>query len=637
MTRQRLALVFLLSLLGLCTGAASAQAACTTWKGGSGNWSEASKWSPETVPGSEADACITSGTVEITGNGANVKSLTVGSGATVNVRGTSWVYQGETQRVTPLSAGSGSFAAGSHLSLEATNGGTTQGGSEAKGANAFLTGGPIAVGGQIETKVGDPEFDDRVKVAGLKIEPSGGVSVASGKLQFLQEGEGAYPWAVINEGSFSVAAGATMEMQPSFAGSAAFTNAGSVVNGGSVQGNGIQWAQTAGSVSGNPIVLDGGSTLTDSGGAGSFLGAYSEITVTGTIPAGQSVTVRGEPYSYGGELYNSTTLSTGGKELVNDGTLILNPTGEGSTGGQVNVESGSIRNNGVIDVTTETPGRLTQLLEPLTNGPSGRLEINGGIFQGNGPPLTNEGVVTLAPGAVLQLQEGGSFLNKGTFSPQISGSSYGIVKLNSPCCNGPGVFTAGGTLAPLLLGGYLPTPGLDLHIFALEGGKFEGTFPSVGNGFAADYAHESSEPAFVGVYRGTGGGTAPAPAPTAHVVSIAGGHGKLTLVITCPSGGASCTTATLTVSVVEHLKGSRLTAVSAGAKATTRTVAVAGGRIALAAGAHKTLSFSLNAKGLALLKHFGELSALAKVTSGSTVLRHATVHILKPAKRKAKK
>ncbi len=222
------------------------------------------------------------------------------------------------------------------------------------------------------------------------------------------------------------------------------------------------------------------------------------------------MTVRGEPYNSGGEIYNSTTLSTGGKELVNDGTLRLNPTGSGEVGGSVVVETGSIHNNGLIDAETETPTRLTQLLESFTNGPSGRLEVNGGVFQGNNGALTtNEGLVTVAPGALMQLEEAASFVNaaSGTFSPQLaSASDFGAIQLTGPCCNGPGKFTAGGTLAPALIGGFVPAAGQEFDLFALDGGKFEGTFAALANGFTADYSHEASEPAFVGVLYGTSAG-----------------------------------------------------------------------------------------------------------------------------------
>ena len=651
MTRTRSLLVCILTLGALTASVASAQACTKTWSGGSGNWSEASHWGGK-IPESGDEACINSGTVQISGEGADVKSLTVASGVTLDVIGTSYIHGGETQNVTQLFAGSASFATGSHLLLEATEGGAKSG-TEPKGAGAFLVGGSIAIHGALETKSSDPAWADRIKVSALKIEPGAAVSVDSGTLKFIQEGEGGYPWSATNEGTFTVAPGAAVEMQPSFAGSATFTNAGSLTNSGSIVGYGANWVQTAGSVSGNPVVLDSSSTLTDSGGTGSFLGAYQEITVTGTIPAGQTVTVKGEPFNSDGENYYSTALSTGGKELINDGTLILNPTGEGSlSGGQVSVGSGSIHNNGTIAVTTETPTRLTLLEEGLTNGPFGRLEINGGILQGNPGGVTNEGLVTLAPTAAIQLEEGGAFVNKGTFSPEIAGaSSFGAVQLTGPCCNGPGNFTAGGTLAPVLLGGFVPAAGQEFDVFGLDGGKFEGTFPGVGNGFSADYSHESSEPAFVGAIYGasagsTGGpgtgvkGPAPTPTPVAQVGLISGGHGNLTVALSCPAGGGACPAATVQATVTEHLKGSKITAISAKKKksaAKTKQVVIASGGASLAAGTSETLTLKLNGAGSALLAKYGKLTAKVNVSAGGKTLDTAAVTVQKAKKPKQKK
>ena len=213
------------------------------------------------------------------------------------------------------------------------------------------------------------------------------------------------------------------------------------------------------------------------------------------------------------------------------------------------------------------------------------------------------------------------------------------MKLQSPCCNGAGVFTAGGTIAPVLLGGFSPAAGLEFHIFALEGGKFEGTFASVGNGFLADYTHESSQPPFVGVYRGSAGGGpgSVTKAVSAHVSSISGGHGKLTIVISRPAGGPACTTATFSVTVVEHLKKGRVTAVTAKQKTATRTIVIGGGKISLAAGAHQTLSFAINAAGRALLARFGKLSAIATVSSGGSVITRTTIHLLQPTPAKKKR
>src|ERR1700722_5416445 len=431
-------------------------------------------------------------------------------------------------------------------------------------------------------------------------------------------------------------------MQPSFAGDAAFPNDGSLVNDGSITGNGTEWVQSGGSVSGNEVVLQNGSTLVDSAGSGTFLGNYGTLVLPGTIPAGQTVIGGGEPFNYGGETYNTTGLSNAGTELVNDGTLVLNPTGSGETGGSINVEPGSIHNNGVIDVETETAARVTQLQESLTNGPSGQLEINGGIFEGNsGAPVTNEGLVTLAPGAVLQLQEASAFVNHGTFSPEIaSATSFGVVQLFSPCCNGPGIFTTGGTLAPVLVGGFTPATDQEFDVFALDGGKFEGTFPSVVNGFTGDYSHESSETAFVGViYGGSSGGgggggggnTGPPPvSPFPHLTSASSKDGKVTAKLCCPAGGATCAPGVLKVTVLEHLnKHGRIVAVTA-KKARTKTVTIASATVTVSSGGVVSVTLKLNASGRALLTRYKKLSAFLTLSSGGKRLQRLEVHLVEP-------
>src|SRR3984957_20711604 len=108
-------------------------------------------------------------------------------------------------------------------------------------------------------------------------------------------------------------------MQPSFAGDAAFPNDGSLVNDGSITGNGTEWVQAGGSVSGNEVVLQNGSTLVDSAGSGTFLGNYGTLVLTGTIPAGQTVIVRGEPFNYGGGTYNTTGHRNPAAKQVRDG------------------------------------------------------------------------------------------------------------------------------------------------------------------------------------------------------------------------------------------------------------------------------------------------------------------------------
>jgi hypothetical protein len=98
----------------------------------------------------------------------------------------------------------------------------------------------------------------------------------------------------------------------------------------------------------------------------------------------------------------------------------------------------------------------------------------------------------------------------------------------------------------------------------------------------------------------------------------------------------ACTIATLSVTVVEHLKKGRVTAVTAKQKKTTGTIVIGGGKIFLAAGAHQTLSFAINAAGRALLARFGKLSAVATVSSGGRVISRTTIHLLKPTPAKKK-
>ncbi|HEV3323101.1 MAG TPA: hypothetical protein VG147_13050 [Solirubrobacteraceae bacterium] len=633
---------------------AGAQAACKTWKGGSGNWGTAGAWSPEGVPGSSDSVCIAApATVVLPPNGGVAKTLTVGGGAgevTIDVAGESYDNAGNTSNETDLNVvESATFAANTKLVLESTDA-TTEPKVEPHGAGAGLVGGSVVEAGQIEAVNNGAPWANRIKLANLQIEPGASLLDVSGTLLFLKEGEGAYPWTVTNEGTFTVAAGASVEMQPSFAGKAELINDATVANDGSITTHGAEWTQQSGSVSGNEVMLQGGSTLADAGGTGKFLDNYGTLTLTGTIPAGQTVTVRGEPFSSGGETYYSTTLSGGGKELVNDGTLVLNPTGSGEAGGVVTVEAGSIHNNGLIDVQTETATRVTQLLESLTNGPSGKLEVNGGILQGNnGSVTTNEGLVTIAPGAVYQLQEAASFVNHGTLSPAIaSPTSIGAIQLTGPCCNGPGKFTAGGTLAPAPIGGFVPAAGQEFDLFELDGGKFEGTFGALANGFTADYAHETSEPAFVGVVYGAsagggpGGGSAPKPKPpVVQLGSISRKQGKLVVTLSCPAGGAACEAASVQVTVTEHLKGGRVVAVTArkgGRKVAVKKkqVVIAAGSASLAAGTSKTLALALNGPGRALLAKFGKLTAIVTVSSGGQTISTATVHLQKAPKGKKK-
>jgi hypothetical protein len=142
----------------------------------------------------------------------------------------------------------------------------------------------------------------------------------------------------------------------------------------------------------------------------------------------------------------------------------------------------------------------------------------------------------------------------------------------------------------------------------------------------------------------TGGGTptGPTPTPNAHVVSVSGGHGKLTVTLSCPAGGVACVPVSLEATVEEHLKGSKITAITAGGKkrkahAMTKQVVVASGGASLAAGATKVLTLTLNSTGQALLSKFGKLTAIVTVSSGGKVIDTTTVTVQKTKPKKKRK
>jgi hypothetical protein len=599
-------------------------------------------------------------TVTLPPEGGQAASLTLGGSSgtqTIDVVGASYIYQGETQHVTSLSVvGTATISSAGRILLDATAGGAHSG-SEELGAGGYLTAGAVNNSGQIETEVQDSKWADYFKVGNLTNEPGGSVQIASGTLNSQQEGEGAYPWSETNDGAVTVDSGASWLMKTSFAGKAGFTNDGSIVNDGSIAMDGSSgeatWTQSDGSISGNEAVLQDGATLDDSAGSGAFLLNAAGAKLTGTIPTGQTVTVRGEPFDSGGETYNSTALSLDDAQLVNDGTLVLEADGSANTsGGSVYVNSGSLLNNGTMLAEVTDPSWADYLEVGLTNAPGGKLELSGGTLnQTAGTPTVNEGLTTLGPGSLYLLQEGSSFVNDGTLSPEIaSATSVGSFQMSSPCCNGNGIFTGGGTVLPVLVGGYAPSANQEFPVFLLTGGKFTGTFASVGNGFSADYSHESYEtpsPNYVGlVYQASGGGSPLAkaispPVSLVHLVSAAGGRGRLSVILSCPPGSAACQMATVAAAVTEHLKGGRITAISARkrkkkAPAHTKQVVIAAAGATLAAGTTKTLTLALNATGRALLDKHGKITVAVSVTSAGKAIGGTTVIVKKPAKTKKK-
>jgi hypothetical protein len=142
-----------------------------------------------------------------------------------------------------------------------------------------------------------------------------------------------------------------------------------------------------------------------------------------------------------------------------------------------------------------------------------------------------------------------------------------------------------------------------------------------------------------------GSGSAVVPPPVAHptvkVGSISGGHAKITVRLSCPAAGETCARASVKATVKEHLKGRKITAITAGVKhkkvrTTTKQVVVASAGVTLSAGRKETLTLKLNSTGRALLSKFHKLTAIVTVSSGGKAIKTATVTIREPKKKKKK-
>jgi hypothetical protein len=224
---------------------------------------------------------------------------------------------------------------------------------------------------------------------------------------------------VVNDGSFKVEEGGGL-FDNGVAGPAMpFTNdaSGTVTNDGTFDIGGTTFTSDGDLGGTQPITLIN-STLDDQAGAGAFLLEGTD-TVTGTVPAGQTLAVRGS-VSGNGE------LSLGGDVLTNDGTITLGSvSGNGSwgwiaTGGS----GGALVNNGTI-VLLAPPSGLSSCVgvldAPVTNAaggtilvqsPSAYLGLPSGY--GSGVTLTNNGTLTFAAGAELKLEGGDSKPSQGS-------------------------------------------------------------------------------------------------------------------------------------------------------------------------------------------------------------------------------
>ena len=194
-----------------------------------------------------------------------------------------------------------------------------------------------------------------------------------------------------NEGTLQIDGGASFGATSS---ADLVVNKGSLTNGGSVYlSNNASWTQEAGAASetGSPVFIRNAGMLTDVSGGGSF-DLVDGPTLSGKIPAGQSVTAEAEP-GHNAVIHISGTVS-------NEGTLALNSPSTGGTPELMAASSSSqIDNSGALTAQSASAS-AGHVKVALTNQAAGSLEVKTGeLRQDNNTKTTNEGSFKVESGA----------------------------------------------------------------------------------------------------------------------------------------------------------------------------------------------------------------------------------------------
>lgn len=563
---------------------ASAASCNDTWTStSSGEWETPGDWSAG-VPTSTSHVCIEKAvTVTMTDGqpgSVPVASIDLGgeSGAAAQLHVS--IHDVVKSEVTTI---------GSHATL--TLDGTYHG---ANAGNASLGGGTVTNQGTIVM-----QGEGYSATLFGTVTNDGTIDVPFGTVSFGEGGNGG-SGSLVNRGTIDVSPPTANPGDPAGVEdiSAPLTDeSGSIVNEGSfvVKGAGASYNQGNGSESGNPIHIGQATTLNYTGAGASNVEVGTGSNMTGSLAAGQKLQL------------DIGTVVTAPTSFTNAGTIVLNGTYYGGGGGpaEIALSSGTLTNTGTL--ITESNAAL-----------SGSLE--------------NKGLVSIAPNSVLE-QIAGTFTNApgGTLAPQISSREAGELQIDNETH-----FVAGGTLAPSLIGGFVPTKGQEFRMVNGRGGVYSGQFAAVINGFGAAYNSTVIEAIFGGGITGPTSPAPPSPSPVAsiaHVLSLVGGAGAITVKLSCPAGGAACSADSVVARVTEHLKHGKLSGVSAVSKR-TKVVVIASGSVSLKAGAVKQLKLTLNKTGQALLKRYGSLTAIVTVTTAGKKLKTITVHIHKAVKHK---
>lgn len=669
--------------------ATSCPAGANVWTGAAhnGSWGTPGNWSQGNAPGTSStteDVClpdsatpyaVTLAPFQYINNINNppvaqlsVNSLTVGNGASLIIRGASsnGNYSSSGGDVTALQLfNGGSISAGGTLELLATDD-NDGGGASDNGGRGQITGATLTNAGTFvsasQTTQGSAQSHQNELGIGLNDLPGSTATVSSGILRVDNANK------IINQGTWTVAAGATMLAQyngftqsgaTSFVNDSSYFNNGTTVMNqsdhggiGNEESNPIIWTQQAGSVTGNPIQFTDGAELADAAGTGSFLFDHQEGQLAGTIPAGQTVTVEAD--SYGSNAYLNT-FQLDGPQVVNQGTILLHiPNVSADNQTAIRMTGGQLTNQGTVKAVADVPNLVNELDVSVANAHGANLTVaSGTLMATNGQTFTNDGMINIAPAAQLE-ETANQFLtgpetftnaSDGTIAPQIAGaSSFGTLQL------GPdSTVHLAGTVSPTLVGGYAPAAHATFAAFPISSGqtpKISGTFGAVSGGFVADYSHESAGSPYIGLVYGSAGstgpttGTAPKPSTLGYgKTSVMGTTVRLTL--TC-SPGAGCPQATVKATIRVREKGHTILGIASNKTKsskgiTVKVIVLATHGVKVGAGKSTTVSIALNATGRRLLAKFHSLRVSMTVSTSGKVRKTVTVTVTLPKPKKAGK
>ncbi len=416
----------------VCNGAPGNSNDYWTGTAGDGMWATAGNWSTGAVPTSSTNACLlplaSSYTVDLR-NGQSANSVVVGAASstttqTLDIQG----VPGANSSLT-IGANSNIFASG-QLILDSQSGG---GSADLAGSAAATLTNTGSVVSQVEGS--NTDFLE----ANLDNASGGTVEVKTGELR--QDDA----TTTTNDGSFTTDAAGIFNLTN---GSASFANVGgTVANKGAINlSGGASWSQGGGNETNNPVSLDGG-TLSDNGtGTSGSFNLFDAVNVSGTIAAGETVTVTGSPG------HNSTAqLQSPG--VTNNGTFVLDSQ---SGGGFAEVDGSPLTNNGTFNSQVEGTS-LAYLETNLINGTAGTVEVKSGeLRQDMATTTTNNKTFKVDAGAQFTMtngsalfknQTGGSVTNSGAIklSGGASWSQGGGNETNNPVSLDGGTLSDNGT------------------------------------------------------------------------------------------------------------------------------------------------------------------------------------------------